>query len=198
MATPAPLSLDEELKRMELEASKIDLKHKRLEPWVKILGAVAVLFGIILPVVQYTSTLEREQADRKARQGQEEEQKKKEIEAALREARRPFLERQQELYFEATIVAAKLATLEDSTERRAARNRFEQLYWGELSVVEDKLVEAAMVEFRQTLTVFENEPINSRETLREELKRQTLKLAHGCRDSLARGWGYDRGVINVN
>jgi hypothetical protein len=147
--------------------------------------------------VGYTQTLERERQDREARQQREAEQKQKEIEAALREARKPFLQRQQELYFEAATQAAKLATLNGGPEREGARKRFYQLFWGEMSVVEDRAVEEEMVKFKQALEAYEAEKSENQQASRSELEQRSLRLAWSCRDSLARGWGYDRGPGNL-
>jgi hypothetical protein len=193
MAIPQTLLIEDELKRLELESKKADLKNKRWELLFKLAGLLTITFGIAWPLYQYTKTLEKEREDRKERQAREDEQKRKETEAALREARKPFLQRQQELYFEAATVASKLSTLAPGTEREAARKRFYQLYWGELSVVEDELVEKAMVRFKGEFEKYEGERANNSQASRLELERGSLILAHACRDSLARGWGYDRG-----
>ena len=65
------------------------------------------------------------------------------------------------LYFEATRAAATLAMALDtasdddqamsSDSLKAERERFEQLYWGELGAVEDRLIELAMMSFRSCL-----------------------------------------------
>ncbi len=96
------------------------------------------------------------------------------------EARKPFLERQLKLYTEATQAAATIATSEVQKERAAAEKRFWSLYWGELALVEDKSVEAAMVAFGRGL----NERASS-----QEIKNLALRLAHACRNSLAESWG---------
>ena len=96
------------------------------------------------------------------------------------EATKPFLERQLKLYTEATQVAAKIATSRDVKEVEDAKKRFWQLYWGELALVENKDVEAAMVKLGRALE-------NS--ASQRELKQLSLKLAHACRESLDRSWG---------
>lgn len=96
------------------------------------------------------------------------------------EATKPFLERQLKLYTEATQAAALLSTSEETPERATAVMRFWTLYWGELALVENKDVEAAMVELGQGL---ENHVSSA------ELRQLSLSLAHACRDSLALSWG---------
>jgi hypothetical protein len=103
------------------------------------------------------------------------------------EARRPFLERQLTLYTEATQNAAILATSSDAAAIEKARQRFWELYWGELAMVENGGinvnkggVESAMVLFGQCL---------NKNCSQAELQPLALKLAHACRDSLADSWG---------
>jgi len=182
-------TLDEELKRLELETRRADLKQRKWEFLFKLAGLLTLVFGIAWPLYQYTTTLEREREDRKERQIKDEEQKTKDAQAALREARKPFLERQRTLYFEATTVASKLSTLAEGAERETARKRFYELYWGELSAVEDTQVESAMVKFKQALEDYESERTGNRSASRSELELASYNLAHSCRDSLAREWG---------
>ena len=105
---------------------------------------------------------------------------KKQAETRRIEATKPFLDRQLKLYTEATQSAATLASTEDRSERAAAIKRFWSLYWGELALVEDKGVEAAMVMLGKGL---------ERGAPQQELKQLSLKLAHAARESLAASWG---------
>jgi hypothetical protein len=54
------------------------------------------------------------------------------------EAMKPFLDRQLELYTEATQVTAAIAVSTDTAERTLALQRFWRLYYGELALVEDR------------------------------------------------------------
>jgi hypothetical protein len=96
------------------------------------------------------------------------------------EATRPFLDRQLTLYTEATQVASLLSTSSPSAERARATQRFWQLYWGELALVESRAVESAMVQF--------GEALGSGASI-SDLQPLSLRLAHACRDSLAQSWG---------
>jgi hypothetical protein len=102
------------------------------------------------------------------------------VETRRIEATKPFLERQLKLYTDATQAAATLATSNDPAELDSARKKFWSLYWGELALVEDRRVEAAMVELGRA---FEAGGAG------EELQPHSLALAHACRDSLAESWG---------
>jgi hypothetical protein len=108
-------------------------------------------------------------------------------EARQLEARRPFLDRQLKLYTDATLNASILATSTDAAERTKATQRFFQLYWGNLAMVEnggldakDGGVESAMVAFGACL---------NQDCPQGQLQQLSLKLAHTCRDSLAESWG---------
>src|SRR5262245_60921241 len=172
---------------VDIELRRADLRIKRLDVIAKFIGTAVLLLGIAVPFYQYTRTLEKDRQDRADKKATDEVQQKKQAEAALREAQKPFLQRQSELYFSATSAAAKLATLEKGSERDNARKQFYQLYWGDLSVVEDELVEQAMVRFHKTLEAYEAGSVDE-----SALQQKSLELAHACRESMARGWGYQR------
>lgn len=143
------------------------------EQWLKLLGLIGAIASFVWGVYQWRAKSERELAQDKAEADR--------IAATRKlEATRPFLERQLKLYPEASQVAAVLATSTDPSERSAASRRFWQLYWGELALVENQDVEAAMVAFGDALT---------REASPPELQDLSLKLAHACRLSLDRSWG---------
>jgi hypothetical protein len=112
------------------------------------------------------------------------------LQSALQQAQerqKPFLERQMQHYFEVADVASKIATLAEKPARQIAVTRFWQLYWGALAVVEDPVVERAMVNFGNAL-----QQQNPRESA---LQRLSLELAHACRNSLERLWGTDLGSL---
>lgn len=133
-----------------------------LDGWIKllsILGAVVTFGWGVLQFITMQNTL---------------------AETKRIEATKPFLERQLKLYTDATQTAATLATSVDPIELEAANYRFWSLYWGELALVEDKEVEAAMVILGQEIEKY---------GAGKHLKNHSLKLARACRNSLARSWG---------
>lgn len=103
-------------------------------------------------------------------------------EQARFESRRPFLTRQLELYGEAAGIAARLATSTDGAARTGYEERFWQLYWGELALVEDAQVEAAMVKLGEAIRA---------NAAPEAMQPLSLALAHAIRQSLDRAWGVD-------
>ena len=107
------------------------------------------------------------------------------------EAQKPFLEKQLGLYFEAAKITGKLVTLTpDDTEWAASRQRFWELYWSELSLVEDNAVESSMVKFGNHLSAYEasaKQPTD-KANLQSALHSATFHLAHALRSSLESEW----------
>jgi hypothetical protein len=133
-----------------------------LESWTIILTLVGGVIAFSWGVYQFISN-QRSQA-----------------ETRRIEATRPFLDRQLKLYTDATQAAATIATSSSQEEVVAARARFWSLYWGELALVEDKRVEAAMVQLGRAL---------EGGATGKDIAPLSLRLAHACRDSLAESWG---------
>ncbi|HWC03618.1 MAG TPA: hypothetical protein VHF87_12740 [Methylomirabilota bacterium] len=98
------------------------------------------------------------------------------------EAAKPFLDKQLLLFTEATQVASHIANAPNRQSAAKQMERFWQLYWGELALVERGRVSAAMVAFGNGL----KDPRSG-----EALKGLALDLAHACRDELAISWGTD-------
>jgi hypothetical protein len=106
------------------------------------------------------------------------------VETRRRNARAPFLERQLATYLEATRVASKLATNNRGSQIFVANERrFWELYWGELSLVEDWHVESAMVAMGHCLRG------DCTRCHQGTLEQCALRLAHACRKSLGISWG---------
>ena len=110
---------------------------------------------------------------------------------------KPVREAQLKLYQEASAAAAQLATLEhEDPEWANAKKKFLGLYYGPLAIMEDfdhaagqrneKLsVEEAMIIFRSCL-----DDEKQCAELGGSLTGLSLALAHACRESLGRSWGY--------
>jgi hypothetical protein len=135
---------------------------QNLDTWIKALSVLGGVIAFCWGVYQFIATQNAQAETRRI------------------EATKPFLERQLKLYTEATQVAATLATSKKAEELDAASKRFWSLYWGELALVEDKKVEAAMVQLGRALEAG---------SVGQQLQRHSLELAHACRDSLAESWG---------
>jgi hypothetical protein len=103
------------------------------------------------------------------------------VETRRIEATKPFLDRQLALYTEVSRIASQIVTQGDTEVGKKALLRFEELYWGELALVESPTVEAAMVRMMNGL--------RNRSTTSDELKQSSLALVHACRESLDKSWG---------
>ncbi|MDB5800624.1 MAG: hypothetical protein JWL63_1563 [Rhodocyclales bacterium] len=138
------------------------MQSASLESSIKILTLVGAMIAFLWGAYQFLLT-QRGQADTRRI-----------------EATRPFLDRQLKLYTEATQAVATLATSSSKTDVAAATARFWSLYWGELALVEDKRVEAAMVQLGSAIKAGQTG---------SQIQGLSLELAHACRDSLAESWG---------
>ncbi len=105
--------------------------------------------------------------------------RQKEAESRSVEAKKPFLELQLALYTEVSQITAKIATSKDSNELAISQQRFWELYFGELALVENKGVGSAMIKFRKALEDSLSQQI---------LQGLALDLAHACRKSLDKSW----------
>jgi hypothetical protein len=105
---------------------------------------------------------------------------------------KPIREEQLDLYLQASGAAAGLATLQRGSPKwKRVQDDFLRLYYGPLAMLEDfehssetKLgvtVEKAMIAFKSALD-------GEADTA---LKNLSLGLAHTCRISLGKSWGYD-------
>ncbi len=118
-----------------------------------------------------------------------------------------IFQRQSGLYFDAARSAATIATSKDAKRLKEARDRFEELYWGELVVVEDRRVELAMISFflcyktsgcqRRSVNQL-NLPLDAAKLLKKygppTLENLSLELAACIRSALQE----DRGVMFGN
>ncbi|MCD0470735.1 hypothetical protein [Flavobacterium sp. JAS] len=134
------------------------------------ISTLSIIIGITLSVLNFRIAKEKEAESRK-------------IEAA-----KPFLELRQKLYLEALTNASILASQDFHTEEevRKAKQRFAELYWGELSLIEEKNIEKAMIQVADSMNL--NDSISPS-------KRATYNLAHSMRESLVNSWGIDRSKI---
>jgi hypothetical protein len=71
-----------------------------------------------------------------------------------------------------------------------ARQRFEQLYWGSLAIVENIAVESEMVQFRALLIDHEDEIRANKLNpgLRVIWLQKALAISHACRDLVSKTW----------
>ena len=153
---------------MNSESSKFEITLRAVSPFL----AIAVFFW---GIYTYHDTSKKQLAEQIA-------EAKRNVETRRIEATLPYLQKQLDLYTEATQVTAIIATSKDQEEIKIATKRFNELYWGELAMVERDSVEKAMVAFRGALDTNNDQ---------KELANLALRLARACRDELAESWGTD-------
>ena len=141
---------------------------ENLEVIAKLVSTLAVVAGVVVSVLSYSSA-------------QEAQARARELEAA-----KPFLELRQRLYGEALAAAGVLANpkVHSAHELEAANRRFRSLYVAELSMVESPEVEAQMIALAAQVAP----------DLHEFTPAQTAAydLAHQLRDSFVADWGIVR------
>jgi len=140
--------------------SKIDL----VETFIKILQGLAIIVGIWATYYAYKKQNDENRA-----------QDLKQIQQTAREFRKSFYEKQLQYYTEAAEATATLATEDKGSEDyMKAKKAFYRLYWGRLSIVEDKTIEARMIQFDNLLKDYEQK---ESDISKEELKQASLKLS---------------------
>jgi hypothetical protein len=102
--------------------------------------------------------------------------------------RRPFLQKQLDLCFQATETASRLASETDPTKWEEARITFWRLYWGPLSVVEDPAVESAMVDLGRLVP---DHVVHAPELPMRSLGVPSYRLAHAVRKLVLASWNVD-------
>jgi hypothetical protein len=141
--------------------SKIDL----IETIIKILQGLAIIVGIWATYYAY----KKQSAENRA-------QDLRQIQQTAKEFRKSFYERQLQYYAEAAEATATLATEKPGTgDYIKAKKTFYRLFWGRLSIVEEKTVEARMMQFKTILEKYEQ---SGSDEIKEDLKQISLRLAH--------------------
>jgi len=194
---------DAQLKNLELENDKLKLEIQSLidkdswtnkvEKYIPVITALIAVAGFWFGVYQF----HRQEKAAMEKVAIEQQQRLEDFQGELRRAnetkelelRKPFWEKQLELYFVASEAAATIATSQDKEVRATAEANFWILYWGPLGIVEDAgmkkpedaVVERAMVRFGNCLS--------GKDTCSmQELKNRSLSLAHKCRESIGKSW----------
>jgi hypothetical protein len=183
-----------ELRKLRLEVERLELdvasatRLRRFDLLLRLLPTLTILvtvLGFVFSVWQYRvqQVRNREAAKLQADKDSQEraELARREAENAQRAFMKPLLEKQQQLYFEASAAAATIATSADPSERRKAEAQFWVLYWGPLVMVESQDVSGAMKKFGRCVS--REERCSS-----EEIKRRSLALASTLEGSMLKTW----------
>lgn len=128
--------------------------YRKWDVVIKWLGVIGVLLGGGWTIYTYHNQQKELQAQQRAAHEADASARRKELNSFV-------FQQQTTLYLDAARAASTLATALDPQsdlptsithqKLEEERQRFEQLYWGDLVVVEDRRVEIAMVTFRECL-----------------------------------------------
>ena len=107
-------------------------------------------------------------------------------------------EQQFDLYMQTVKAASTIAGTADTSSQdyKNARIRFEQLFLGEMCLVESPRVEGALVKFRHALVDCEEAPENLKLGKRAILLQLVRELALACRESTEQAWRVHLGELN--
>jgi len=154
-----------------------DRKPDNLKRWVQIIAAVSSAGGIaiaaasvVVGVIEFSRTQHETEVQRMM-----DAEKLSQTQAI--EARRPYLEQKLKWCTEviektaAIAVDGKRLTLE-------TRQRFWQLYWGVMGMIENKELELTMMTFGSAMDA----------GYFEKLPKLSLHVAYACRDEMAKEW----------
>ncbi len=168
----------EEVYRAEVKDKLSDKTGSWIERWVNVIQPLAIIIGIIISVGTFINNSANQR------------------EEAARDYKKTFYQEQMKVYAEAVSSTAILATADTSGQNyQTAHDQFYQLFWGRMSMFEDKCVEQKMVQFRKLLIKFDNSdfrPVTFTDSCNNTtqyfdtvdqvtLKFASLQLAHQCR-----------------
>ena len=194
------------------DPSKLTYNHGLLglaQAWLPVLTVVGgALWGLFTYLGQAKETAKTQAASEQNLAIERKGQSERESRTRLIEAQKPFLDKQLALYLETSQVVGRLVA--ESlywTNWDTYRQRFEELYWSELTMVEHTEVASAMVEFRTTLqaVVEKRSKLKSENKIEEEfntidrngLRDSALVLAYALRRGIEESWGNTAGSPNT-
>jgi hypothetical protein len=107
------------------------------------------------------------------------------------EASKPYFEKKLKWCEEATETAAIIATSDkDSKQRKEKEQRFEELYWGVMGLVENDEVEDAMINFYSAIRG--ESPLGKDVCIKvkgnSDIQHLSLCIAYACRKEMSKNW----------
>lgn len=165
----------------------------RTSAWLAFLQGVIPVVSAVAAGLWVAATYLQDQREQAAGREALLERQQSELEQQNRirsfEAGRSFRDRQFELYMETASVAGLLVTVDPTdAEWRAAARRFWQLFWSELSVVEDGGVKSAMQDFGPPLRAVESAEPAEKAAAQARLQQPAYRLAQALRASIRESW----------
>ncbi len=191
----SPTLEEQNNEREQLETQKLQEEIKELRRknnWERFIGYflpfLTVLAAVVGLVISYNQFNQRLEDDRRSREDQLKAGLKRDYESREKEFQKTFWDKQILLYTEAANATSTIANSQPETDEwKKAKNRFWQLYWGELVLVEDIDVSKAMKEFGNCLKGF-GDQCDTPAKREFTLKQLSFKLSNECRKSLVKSW----------
>jgi hypothetical protein len=111
----------------------------------------------------------------------------------IKNASEKYYDLKLDLYKEITQVSATLATSRDADKIRVAAFRFDELYWGQLVLVEDAALEEAMIDYRALIANKNTQELEIDKLMnggidRKSLQNSSIDVARACFNSLQPSW----------
>lgn len=179
-----------------LYATKITTMQteKRVELLVKVVGTLLTFFTVIIGIWQFN----KGQRDLKDRDIEQRKAELTELSAkASIEMLSKFKELQMKIYLDAGDVLSYLIVNEDfrSAEYKAKVQRFWELYWVELAVVETPKIESTMMQFGNILKDMQDHDFSNFKERQHELELAGYAVAQAIKQS-ASVWELPDGLKN--
>ena len=160
---------------------------QRIAQYNPVFTVLIAVIGVIVSIHQFN----RQQAFNTVQYSQQQafnreqlrEQSNRDFAAREQESKKRYWEEQNQIYKEACDSAATIAAANSLEEIREERKKFRRLYWGIMSLVENRSVEGAMVNFGQGLDDWELTKAKP-----EDMAKRAYTIAHCCRRSLQQTW----------
>jgi hypothetical protein len=166
------------IRKLELEIEDLRTKiswHQRILSYLPVLTIIFAICGLWYNFYQFSQAQEQ-QSDREAK-------------ARLDEYRKTFYEKRLNFYIEAVETASIIANnTPESTERKAAEERFIRLYSGVLHIVADESFSKAKILFYQCLKQNIPNECKSESTKQSKLQELLLDLANSAQSSILYSW----------
>jgi hypothetical protein len=188
-------SLADEKSRLELEKLRAEiasLKNSkdwgaRIAQYNPVFTVLIAAVGVIVSIQQFNkqqaiSTNQYSQQQEFNRE-QLREQSNRDFAAREQESKKRYWEEQNLIYKEACDAAATIAAADSLEEAKEERKEFRRLYWGIMSLVENRSVEGAMINFGRGLDEWELTRVKP-----EDMASRAYTIAHCCRKSLQQTW----------
>ncbi|MBV4360253.1 hypothetical protein [Pinibacter aurantiacus] len=171
----------EDLSKQQRTKSRIDYTSEI----TKILQGLAIVVGIAASIFEYSKWKSEQREQVQADIQRQKEQERVRVEQTAREFQKFFYQKQFDFYSEAIEATSVMATEQRNSAVFAdARKKFYRLYWGRMTIVEDKNVEQKMMGIDRILR--ENESDNEEFSLK--LKDASYNLAHAARQYIINVW----------